>query len=404
MNKKGIAFIMTLIVIVTLALLSAAILVRTVTENRNTQTYINKKLAFWLGEAGVQRTLWELNSGAWSGWSGQGNDKSIQASWASAGDYDVTVLNYQSASPQVTAIGYYPSKTDAQRIEHSVTAVLGKSGSLFNYAAFGGASLSISGQGYTNSYNSSLGLYGQNGNQNTEGDVGTNGDITATGQAHVYGDASTGASGTFSDASKVSGAIEHSNNVVLPQVSVPASLQSLSTGGGINSTITLNSGDYKYSYINLSSKKTVTFVGPVNLYLTGSTSLSVSGQGEIVVSSSSTGPVNIYFDGDVDLSGQGITNNTNLPKNLILYGTNTTSQEVKITGQGNFYGAIYAPVAEMQLTGQGALYGAFVGNEVMMSGQGGVHYDEKLAEEAAAASVYVVKSWKDDRTPFTLSQ
>jgi len=77
---------------------------------------------------------------------------------------------------------------------------------------------------------------------------------------------------------------------------------------------------------------------------------------------------------------------------------------VNISGQTDFYGAFYAPNSEMNLTGQGGLYGAFVGNEVTISGQGGIHYDVQLGSAgASAASQYVITSYRDTRTPYSLS-
>lgn len=401
-KEKGMALVLSLVVIIVLTILGTALLLRSVTASKNTEIFLNSTRAFWLAEAGVQRVLWELNSGYWSGWTTSGNNASLQTNWGTSGDYDVTVFDYAGSNPRVEVTGYFPSRTAAQPILRRVSAVLGKSGTVFNYAAFGGTSIKLKGKGTTDSYDSSQGPYGDP-NVGSEGDVGTNGDVGISGgNAYVDGDASTGPDGTFDDETKVSGDITHENNEVMPPVSVPSYLSSLGTSGGINSTVTIPSGNYKYSSVNLSSTDVVTIVGPAEIYLTGSTSITVTGQAEVVVDAASTGPVTIYFDGDVNLAGQGITNETQTPSELILYGTSGNSQDINITGQTDFYGAFYAPDAEMKLSGDGALYGSFIGDEVEVSGQGGVHYDEQLSQTSSAVSLFSVESWQDNQNPFSV--
>jgi len=404
-RKRGIALIIALLVIMVLAILTTALLSRSVTESRNTWRFVYAANAFWLAEAGIQRGLYQINNagGSWTGWTDVNGAKQLQVTLAGRGDYNVTVSDPASTSPLVTATGFFPGRASADAVSRAVRAHLRRSGTIFKYAAFGGTSIRMSGQATTDSYDSSLGAYNVATNRDTNGDVGTNGDITATGSAHIYGDAGTGDTGTFSDTSKVSGSIEHENDVNLPLTSVPASLGGLSSGGTINSTTTITAGDHKYLSISLSSKDTVTIVGPANIYLTGATAIKVSGQAQVVISSSSAGPVNIYFDGDIDLTGQGVVNNTKLPSQFILYGTNAASQDVKMAGQDDFYGAIYAPTAVMNLSGQGALFGSFIGDTVDISGQGGVHYDEQLANASAGATGFSIDAWQDTQDMFPVS-
>ncbi len=49
-----------------------------------------------------------------------------------------------------------------------------------------------------------------------------------------------------------------------------------------------------------------------------------------------------------------------------------------LTGNGNSYGAIYAPAAAITVSGNGGVYGALTGITVNFSGNGGLHYDEAL--------------------------
>ena len=79
---------------------------------------------------------------------------------------------------------------------------------MFNFAAFGDSSVTLGGNGSTDSYNSPTGLWRNNIASN--GDVGTNGDdegaVTINGEnAQVNGGASTGPDGTIEGKENVTG-------------------------------------------------------------------------------------------------------------------------------------------------------------------------------------------------------
>ncbi|MCG2711607.1 MAG: hypothetical protein L6416_04705 [Candidatus Omnitrophica bacterium] len=405
-NNKGIATVLGFIIILILAILASAMLMRGVGGSRRTEIYVDETRAFWVAEAGIARAVWELNNGAgvWTGWTTTGNNKTLQASVGAAGDYDITVYDFANPPLKIEVTGYYPNRASENAIIRNFEVIAAKSfNPLFEYAAYSQDELTISGQGFTDSYDSSLGVYGGT-NVGTDGDVGSGVAVDASGQAYVDGDVVIPEGAAYPDAAYYSGTVTEENNPELEQIIVPLNLAALPNGGSISSTTTLAPGDYQYWMINISSKTTLTITGPANIYLTGGTSISITGKAEVIIDSASTGPVNIYFDGDVLLSGQGVTNETSIPSNLILYGTSTIAQTIHVSGQADFYGAFYAPTGEMHLTGQGGLYGSFIGNEVTISGQGGVHYDEALGSLAAAsASTYSITSFKDGQTPYSLS-
>lgn len=406
MNKKGFAMALNLVIIIVLTILASALLLRGAVANKRTEGFVDQTRAFWMAESGLSRALYELNNGAgaWTGWTNKGNNKILQGSLGAAGDYDVTVYDYLNSNVRIEATGFFPSRIAANPLTRRIEVIAVKANtSLFKYAAFAEGNLTISGQGSTDSYDSSLGAYG-GANIGTDGDVGSNTGFSGSGQAYVDGDINIPVGETVPAAKYYSGTVIEENKSPLTAVTVPPNLTALTNLGSISSTTTLSPGDYQYWMINVASKKVVTLKGPMNLYLTGGTAISVSGQAQIVIDPASSGPVNIYFDGDVDLTGQGITNSTSVPSNLILYGTGA-SQDIKLAGQGDFYGAIYAPNSNLQLTGQGAMYGAFVGDTVTMSGQGGIHYDTQLGSAgAAAASDYAITSWSDAQNAFGLFQ
>ncbi|MFA5099503.1 MAG: hypothetical protein WC547_01280 [Candidatus Omnitrophota bacterium] len=381
-NNKGSALIIVYMVTAVLTILGTAFVSRALNEIRNTRRYVDTVKAFWFAEAGMNKAVYEANhptsAVAWPG------DSEISG---------VTVTNLTAARKLINVTGYFGDVTS------TVSAVAVQSGSIFNYAAFGDSSVSLSGQGNVNSYNSTADPSA--GTLLSNGDIGTNGDVSMSGgNTYVYGDAGTGADGVFEDEDHdyVSGDVTHDTDIPLPEVTVPSSLTGLVLGSSVSSSWSPPAGDYRIPDITLAGHNTVTLTGPTNLYLTStSTAISVSGQASIVISSSSTGPVTIYTPGDISLSGQGITNAALLPSRLIIYGTSTSSQAFSSSGQSDFYGVYYAPNAGISLSGQGDLYGSFMGDTVTISGQGDIRYDEALKQINTGMGSYSIQAWREAR-------
>jgi len=401
LSKNGVALIMVYVLILVLAVLGTVFFSRTASEHSIATISANSTRAFWLAEAGINRALWELNNGDgnWTGWQDVGSDtKTLQNSLGGSGDFSVSVVDFSTDNPQITSIGFFPNITAPDSSNRTIEVMaLHTSGSLFDYAAFGDADMTMSGQAETDSYDSEIGGYNEGGNIGENGDVATNGDIAASGQVYIGGNANTGPEGTFEEEDYVAGEITHESDETLSLITVPDALLSLPSGGNITSTQTINAGDYKFDSIDLSGENKVTIIGPSNIYLTSGGSLELSGQSEVIISDASTGAVNIYADGDVTISGQGVANQTTIPSNFIIFGTGTGSRDITFTGQADFYGAIYAPTAEMTISGQGELFGAFSGESVTMSGQAKIHYDEALGrlDLGLGSGRFIIQSWQE---------
>jgi len=410
-QEKGFALISSYFVIVVLTMLGIAFMSGVVSDSWLFNRLEGSRRAFWLAQAGLERALGELNNGAgaWTGWAGSASAKTLQVDWPGFGSFSVTVVNPSSSNPRITSIGYFPNEAASGAVSREVDAIAGKERGVFTYAAFGKSGVSIGGTTSTDSYQSQAGNYNQNGNRHQNGDVGSNNDVSAGGTYFIGGDASTGPSGVFNDAGRVSGAISHENDVDLPMPTIPGALAGLPGSGNIKASTTLNPGDYKYNSIDLTGKAALTVIGPARIYLTGSLSLDLSGQAQIVVSSSSTGPVTFYIDGNMSVSGQGIANTTQVPSNLAIFGTGTgtTSQSFDIGGEGTLYGVVYAPNAAVRLHGMGNgehVFGSIVGNTVSLNGAAAIHYDEALAALRPQLGKFIVQSWKDSPNPQKLVQ
>jgi hypothetical protein len=222
------------------------------------------------------------------------------------------------------------------------------------------------GNAWTDSFDSRNGPYHPINNKGHKGHVSTDGIaagiITVETNSTVDGDAVVGPGGNVAVAINNSGTITGSQGTEpgaqnLPLSSIPAGLvnQGPLTIAG-NREVVLSEGTYWFSLIN------------------------ITGNGRL----RTTGAVKIYVTGNIDVGGNGIATAGNLPPNLLIYGTQDPSDSsqktttVKIHGNGDFYGAVYAPGAALDVYGNGAVYGALTGNTAKVNGNGGFHYDESL--------------------------
>lgn len=236
----------------------------------------------------------------------------------------------------------------------------------FNDAAHGSGPVTLSGNATTDSYDSRNGAYNTSTNRGSNGDISTDSTagsaVTIGSNSAVNGDVAIGPGGNTSSAIQNSGTITGTLSTEpttwnLPLSTIPSGVTnqgSLSIAG--NTVRTLTEGTYWFS------------------------SISITGNGQL----QTTGAVKIYVTGAINIAGNGVATAGNLPTNLLVYGTvdptnsanKTTS--VSISGNGDFYGAIYAPAAAITVTGNGGAYGALTGASVNFSGNGGLHYDEAL--------------------------
>ena len=405
MNKRGLGIIAAVIIMLIIAVMGVAVVSFLNRNTAGTANYVQSQQAFYLAESGVQKAFLALNRNDWGGWTGT-DPKTIQSTLADYGDYDISISGFSGESPRISTWGFVPNRSAQGMAVRRVDVKAVKTNLFQAYAAFAGGAgvgkgvaIKLSGNSFTDSYDSSLGAYnaiGSDGqiNKGADGDVGTNADISVSGNAHIYGDASTGADGVFSDQSAVTGKISYDLSITLPAVVVPASLAALPPEGAVDSSRDI-SGNHKFTNINLSSGDVMTVTGPAIIYLTGAKSMNVSGAAVIIVSSASIGRVVFYVEGSVYAGGQGIVNSARKPVDLQLYGT-STCRSIDIVGQGDFYGLVYAPSAELKLGGTGELFGSFIGNTLQAAGsaKGGLHHDISVGAGGALLPGFIPGLWR----------
>ncbi len=234
----------------------------------------------------------------------------------------------------------------------------------FKHAAHGKSSAALSGNAYTDSFDSSQGPYNITTNRGVNGTISTDattaGAITIAAGSTVNGSAEIGPGGTVATGIVNLGTITGTTGPEsaawnMPLSTIPAGVTNQGPLSVSSGTRTLGEGTYWFS------------------------SISISGSGLLQAS----GNVKIYVTGNINIAGNGVV----FPSGnaLMMYGTvdpanaanKTTS--VSISGNGNFYGGIYAPDAAITVSGNAGVYGALTGNTVALSGNGGLHYDTLLA-------------------------
>ena len=250
----------------------------------------------------------------------------------------------------------------------------------FTDAAFGDTGVHLTGNGCTDSYNSNVGAYSVSKCTSAcIGAVGTNGTaagaISGVGNACVQGECDIGAGSTTSNISLTANATCQSKGVepatvTLSSVTIPSYPNA--NPFNVSGTATLTANE-TYGTVSAGANSTLTMNAGVYVMQ----SLKLSGNAQLKLGS---GPIVVYLNGtgaDLDLSGNGVSNGTGIPGNLVFMCADTVTG-VTVTGNGTAAYAVYCPKAAISVNGNGDIYGAVVGKSVTMVGNGTIHYDAAL--------------------------
>ena len=179
---------------------------------------------------------------------------------------------------------------------------------------------------------------------------------------------------------------------VLPPISVPQWLDSLPTSGTIqNDTTLINSA--KYSDINLKNFKTLLIDRDIALYITGEIILGNSA--EIQVDNDAS--LILYLGGNFEGKNSSTVNNlTQEAKKLQIYCLDSC-ESMLFKNSTDFYGAIYAPNAEVIMDNSANLYGAIVARDFEQRNSGSLNYDASLRDASVndEAVHFVVTNWQE---------
>jgi len=166
-----------------------------------------------------------------------------------------------------------------------------------------------------------------------------------------------------------------------------------------NTTLTLGPAD-SGEYTDISIKTDGTLIidagvdgGEVVLYVPGDMWL---GQGcELVIRPNTS--LAIYLDGDLTAGNSaGINNETQDSTNFVLYGTGE-DQTFDLKAKSSWYGAIYAPEADISIKAGSDIYGSFIGSSFENKAGGFIFYDAALrnVETTDIGVTFVVERWQE---------
>ena len=187
----------------------------------------------------------------------------------------------------------------------------------------------------------------------------------------------------------------------IPNIKVPKALVDMASSGSITAAGTISTSA-KYDSINLAADPnkgaTLTIDGNVQLYVTGDIKLGNSDVLEIV--DKATNPnasLVIYLGGNLTTDNSGAINNlTQDPKKLKIYGLDSCTI-VDFKNSGSFYGAIYAPNADVHFYNSVTVYGAVVAKSFTQDVNANFFYDMSLrVTDPTEIGVHmVIKRWSE---------
>ena len=185
-----------------------------------------------------------------------------------------------------------------------------------------------------------------------------------------------------------------------PNIHVPQALVDMVSSGTIGTSATL-SAPAKYDSINLGGatgydpNKTdkVTIDSNIKIYITGDLKLGNGDEVVILPDASLT----VYLGGNLYVDNAGAINNlTKDPKKLKIYGLDTCVN-IDFKNSGTFWGAVYAPYADIHLYNSFNLYGAVVGKSFTQDMNANFYYDTSLrvADPLEIGVHMVIKRWSE---------
>ena len=432
-RSEGSAIVMILVLTVLIGITLGSYLHMVSNQNQSIMRSMSWNQAVAVSEAGIEEAMAHLNYNTTNrnrdGWTISGTN--VVKKKVLGDNVYKTYVNIFVEPPSIISEGYVKNPVDGEFLPNPrVVRVTTTNDALFAKGLVAKGLIDLDGKNImTDSFDSLDPLYSTDGRYDVTknlagGDIATNSKLINVGNADIYGKASTGPGGIVSLGSHGTvgsktwhadpanhGTIEpgwssDDMNVQFPDVKYP--FQGVITqnyvpwGPYTDSGTTydyvigplVGTGNYiHYGTFNLNNKKL--FVrGNVNLYVTGS--ISLSGTASIVVGTNST--LNLYVAGPLaDLTGNGIMNKSGKSGAFSFWGMPSNLQ-VKIGGNAEFIGTVYAPQAHMDLGGGGYssydFIGASVTKSVKMNGHYKFHYDESLGMFGPKRG-YTIVTWNE---------
>lgn len=426
-NASGSIMIAALIVALITGTLVGFFL-KTVTQEIN---YAHRaRMAFQatnLAEAGIDQAIYAMNKKNWMYWE-SGPDGYYRDSMKRLENDDWLHVSYSfrnekrhirmyiepnpapsAEPPKVIAEGIITLPGGAT-VSKQVYAELGNRSLWANgllakdYVTFNGQGIMI--DSYSSDPSINGGIYDNTLNRNDEGTVASVSvfpDIISAGNADIFGRVATG--GDYENPNpphvgpngSIRGLLDPDKTVdteriaydfeaYLPDPNYPSlsSPETTITGSTLGSTDTTTY--YNLASLNIAPNEEIDVEGHVVILVTGD--VDIGGTLDLETGAS----IEFHVVGDFEVIGPkaAIVNPAGRPQDVMIFGLgkddpSTTVDEtpqIKLAGNGSFYGAVYAPNYDVNLDGSGSsgeMFGAVVAGTITFAGGYQFHYDETLA-------------------------
>jgi hypothetical protein len=381
---------MVLIVCIILLLMLSLIGITAITTS-NTETDISGNEmrgneAFYLADAGLERSLATLDDSVQ--WRAGYQDEEL-----GRGLYNVVITD----STTIVQLGDRLLARSTGKVDEVIKELEAYLRPVyiypFSYGAYGRDSLRFAGNGMMDSYDSDEGTYGsqvQGNHAGEEGPIGSEGTINLEGQTDIYGDASTTEGGNIVYGG---GADIHGDTTTIgddpefPPITQEqldyAEANNNAPGGLIlDGNANYNNG---LNTLEVAAGGSVTFTSGIYFV----SDVSITGHGELIIAPGAD--VIIYVVGNWDSSGGTIVNSNHTPASLQIY---SVGDSMLVAGGSEFFGAIYAPETDVVVTGGSDFYGSIVGGTFNNGGGTDCHYDEALGRDITLGiRCYAIEAW-----------
>ncbi|MCZ6672046.1 MAG: hypothetical protein O7C75_03815 [Verrucomicrobia bacterium] len=414
--QKGSVILPTLLIIMVIVAIGSTYLSMSFNEFKMAHRNQDLQGAINLAEGGIEIAMLAMKNDSWSGWTQVTTDhyffteSNVSLGNGRTGTIKVYSSLLDESAPIIFAEGKITSHYGSTKKQ--IRLDLERKG-LFVNGLTAKDAIDWSGNNVTvDSYSSDDGIYDSNTNRNDNGSVASlsivDGDVSP-GNGDIWGYVATGGgsptfgpNGTLLGEDSPGGIDVDPDRIAydfysdFPNVSAPSTsgaLTSIPEDGTVGTPSALTPTYYSVSSYSNSNNETLVIDGPVVFVVSGDWST----KGTIEVTAN--GSVEIYIAGDLDIGGNGTMNMTNVPSNILIYGTNSVEggQTIKISGNGAIKAAIYAPNAYLEIKGggnSGEFMGAAVAYQIKMTGNTNFHYDEVLANFGADGS-YRIARWRE---------
>ncbi len=420
-SRRASVLVVTILSIVVLGLIVGGYLTSVNVDYRHAHRQWHWLQALEAAESGLEIGISHVQAGDFAGWGGipdllepATNPLDVTAVDGKAyGTVGITVSGLVSNSdyPVVQATGYVTTQPGTVVIKRTARVILAK-----QHAGAINAKKTVDFAGndiMVDSYKESDGTYASQVDPIT-GYANDNGDVLAfssgeavinVGNSQVWGNTQTESGGTVDVGPLGSVSGEEWDGLIgnLSDVTLPAGFPALVNFPNNPNTITIDGAvTPKVSFNSVSiggSVKTLIIKNKVQVYVGGG--FSVFGTGQITVQADSN--LVMYCGGNVAISGNAVVNETGSPKNVSLFGLNT-STSWSVNGNGTWSGMIYAPNADLTYNGGGMgggdAYGVIGANSVKFNGTTKLHWEETMDIGAIMFEFpYRINSWQEILPP-----